>query len=206
MFSIPNFDHSFHPFNTTVDKKKKKNTGQIFFLKTIKLCQISSKSVIHTLTYQISFPCCLVECDSTSQFLSHVESYSIFSSRQKKQNNWRNITSSAFELLTFCALEWRATQCWEFFIRKIAIFSQFQVYLNITQAKQIVNLLLLSNNFYPVISYRSDIKKRRIICCIRFRHSLWSANQLPTQGIKHVLTLYVKNLRSSLCFDRLLRD
>ena len=36
---------------------------------------------------------------------------------------------------------------------KIAIFSQLQVYLSTTQAKQIINLLLL-NNLYLMISYR----------------------------------------------------
>ena len=41
----------------------------------------------------------------------------------------------------------------EFFVPKIAIFSQFQVYLSIIQAEQTINLLLL-HNFYPVISYR----------------------------------------------------
>ena len=35
---------------------------------------------------------------------------------------------------------------------KVAIFSQFWVYLNITQAKQMINLLLLSN-FCPVMSF-----------------------------------------------------
>ncbi|CAD1469530.1 unnamed protein product, partial [Heterotrigona itama] len=30
----------------------------------------------------------------------------------------------------------------------------FRVYSNITQVKQIINLLLLTNNFYPAISYR----------------------------------------------------
>ena len=36
---------------------------------------------------------------------------------------------------------------------QIATFSQFQVYLNATQAKEMISLLLL-NNFYPVIAYR----------------------------------------------------
>ena len=51
----------------------------------------------------------------------------------------------------------------------------FSVYLSITQAKQIINLLLL-NHFYPVTSYRRIRKKRKATnCCIRFGHSLWSA-------------------------------
>ena len=37
------------------------------------------------------------------------------------------------------------------------MFPQFRVYLSATQAKRIVNLLLL-NNFYPVISYGRSSK------------------------------------------------
>ncbi|CAD1469986.1 unnamed protein product, partial [Heterotrigona itama] len=48
-------------------------------------------------------------------------------------------------------------------------------------AKQIINLLLL-NNFYPVMSYRYELKKKATNYYIRFGHSLWFANQLPTQG------------------------
>ena len=66
------------------------------------------------------------------------------------------------------------------FCSKIAIFSQFSICLSITQAKQIINLLLL-NNFYPVISTSSK-RKRRIIVQ-QFGHSLWSAYQLPAQGV-----------------------
>ncbi|CAD1479125.1 unnamed protein product, partial [Heterotrigona itama] len=65
---------------------------------------------------------------------------------------------------------------------KIAIFSQFQVYLSITQAKQIISLLL--HNFYPVIYRTDEFKKKVTNYCIRFGHSLWSANQLPAQGVK----------------------
>ena len=46
-----------------------------------------------------------------------------------------------------------------------------------------INLSLL-NNFYPVISYRRVQKEKNATnYCIRFGHSLWSANQLPAQGI-----------------------
>ena len=46
-----------------------------------------------------------------------------------------------------------------FFCSKIAIFSQFQVYLNKPKsAERIINLLLL-NNFCPAISYRRDRKE-----------------------------------------------
>ena len=74
------------------------------------------------------------------------------------------------------------------FCPKIAIFSQFQVYLGITQAKQIINLLLL-NNFYPMISYDTDEFKKKVTnYCVRFGRSLWSANQLPAQGIDELIT------------------
>ena len=44
--------------------------------------------------------------------------------------------------------------------------------------------LLFLNNFYPVISHRRVQKKKKSTnYCIRFGHSLWSANQLPAQGV-----------------------
>ncbi|KOX80801.1 hypothetical protein WN51_03863 [Melipona quadrifasciata] len=50
------------------------------------------------------------------------------------------------------------------------------------KAKQMTSLLPF-NNFYPVILYRRVQKKKKARnCCIRFGHSLWSANQLPAQG------------------------
>ena len=66
------------------------------------------------------------------------------------------------------------------FCSKIAIFSQFQVYLSITQAKQIINLLLL-NNFYPVIYRRVQKESDELL------YTVWSLvtvrNQLPTQVV-----------------------
>ncbi|KAF3422329.1 hypothetical protein E2986_10876 [Frieseomelitta varia] len=62
--------------------------------------------------------------------------------------------------------------------------SSSKEYLNITQAKQMTSLLLL-DDFCPVISYRCVQKKKKKKAtnyCIRFGHSLWSANQLPAQG------------------------
>ena len=45
--------------------------------------------------------------------------------------------------------------------------------------------LLLFNNFYLVISYRRGQKKKEATNYrIPFGHSLWSANQLPAQGVK----------------------
>ena len=66
---------------------------------------------------------------------------------------------------------------------KVEIFSQFWVYLNITQNKWwIYHSLVIS-----VQRYHSDKFKKmywRIIVHIRFGHSLWSANQLPAQEVK----------------------
>ena len=62
------------------------------------------------------------------------------------------------------------------FCPKIATFSQFQVYYNVTQAKQMTSLLLF-DNFYPVTSYRRVQKEKKATnYCVRFGHSLWSAN------------------------------
>ena len=51
-----------------------------------------------------------------------------------------------------------------FFSPKIATFSQFQVRLNVAQAKQMISSLLLSN-FYPVISYRRVQKESDELSC-----------------------------------------
>ncbi|CAD1474211.1 unnamed protein product, partial [Heterotrigona itama] len=47
---------------------------------------------------------------------------------------------------------------------------------------KIINLSLLSNNFYPAISSTDEFKKKTTNYT-RFGHSLWSANQLPTQRV-----------------------
>ena len=65
------------------------------------------------------------------------------------------------------------------FCPKIAISSQFYVCLSITQAKKILNLLLL-DNFYPVI-YRHEFKKKATNCCIR--SLVMVRNQLPAQVV-----------------------
>ncbi|CAD1469031.1 unnamed protein product, partial [Heterotrigona itama] len=51
------------------------------------------------------------------------------------------------------------------------------------EVKQIINFLLLSNNFYPVIYYTDEFQKKATNYCARFGHSLWSANQLPAQEV-----------------------
>ena len=56
--------------------------------------------------------------------------------------------------------------------------------LSITQAKQIINVLLL-NNFYLVMSYRRVQKKKEATnYCIRFGHSLWSAISCQRKWLK----------------------
>ena len=71
----------------------------------------------------------------------------------------------------------------EFFVPKLQHFLSF----NVTQAEQMMSLLLV-NNFYPMISHRRvQRKKKATNYCIRFGHSLWSANQLPAQGVKSEL-------------------
>ena len=47
----------------------------------------------------------------------------------------------------------------ENFLCRIATFSQFWVYLNVTQAKQMISLLLL-NHFYPAIDVSTGSKER----------------------------------------------
>ena len=44
--------------------------------------------------------------------------------------------------------------------------SQFHVYLNVTQAKRMISLLLFSNNFYPVIPTSSKEKEKATNYCI----------------------------------------
>ena len=72
----------------------------------------------------------------------------------------------------------------ENFLSQIATFSQVtSLYLNVTEVKQMISYFY--NNFYPVMSYRRVQKKKKATdYCIRFGHSLWSANQLPAQGVK----------------------
>ncbi|CAD1476379.1 unnamed protein product, partial [Heterotrigona itama] len=54
-------------------------------------------------------------------------------------------------------------------------------------AKQIINLLLVSNNFYSVVLYRRYyLKRKRQNYCIQFGHSLWSANELPAQEVNEI--------------------
>ena len=55
-----------------------------------------------------------------------------------------------------------------FFSQNCNIFSVLSTVSNITQkAKQITNLLLLSNNFYSMISYRRDEKENdELLYCV----------------------------------------
>ena len=60
------------------------------------------------------------------------------------------------------------------------IFSVLSMFQCENQAKRKISLLLL-NNFYPV----TQEEKKATNYCIRFGHSLWSANQLPPQVVKN---------------------
>ncbi|CAD1469550.1 unnamed protein product, partial [Heterotrigona itama] len=71
----------------------------------------------------------------------------------------------------------------EFFVPKLQYFKY------IYKTKQIINLLLLGNNFYPMILYRDEFKKKAANYCIRFGHSLWSVNHLPAQETKQIINL-----------------
>ena len=89
----------------------------------------------------------------------------------------------------------------EYLVPKIAIFSQFKVYLSITQAKQIINLLLL-NNFYPVISYRRVPKEKE---SDELLYTVWSLvmvrNQLPAQVVSIKLSAnFVADLKKILSY------
>ena len=70
----------------------------------------------------------------------------------------------------------------EFFCPKIATFSQFQVYLSITQTKQIINLLLV-NHFYPVISYRR-VQRGSEELLNTIRSLVMVRNQLPARVVQ----------------------
>ena len=79
-----------------------------------------------------------------------------------------------------------------FFAPKLQCFLSFSIFkhnpdrtnnlLTINGNKQIY--LLLLNNFYPVIPYRRDSKKKATN--YRLGHSLRSANQLPARVVKRV--------------------
>ena len=74
----------------------------------------------------------------------------------------------------------------EFFVPNCNIFSVLSIFKrNKPRQNKIMISLLLLNNFYRAISYRRVQKKKKATnYCIRFGHSLWSANQLPAQGVK----------------------
>ena len=77
-----------------------------------------------------------------------------------------------------CELQIEVTRR-EFFRPKIAIFPQFWVYSNYNP-KDETNC----NNFYSAISYRRVRQESDELLYVRFGHSLWSASQLPAEGIK----------------------
>ena len=101
---------------------------------------------------------------------------------QDTRNDATHSGLELFEIRDNFILTFRATRASRIFYPNIAIFSQFQVYLNITQAT--TNNKFISNfifsNFCPVISYRRDREESDVV----YGHSLWSANQLPAQRVK----------------------
>ena len=85
--------------------------------------------------------------------------------------------------LTSCA----GTTCHarrEYLAQNCNIFSVYicQVYWDITLAKEIINLLLLSD-FHPVIR-ADEFETKATNYCTRFGHSLWSVNHLPAREAK----------------------
>ena len=73
-----------------------------------------------------------------------------------------------YTLLTSCA----GTTCHarrQLFVSQIATFPQFQLYLNVTQAKQMMRwFIILLNHFYPAMSHRRVQKKKKATnYCIR---------------------------------------
>ena len=72
--------------------------------------------------------------------------------------------------------------CVENYLSQIATFSQFQVYLNVTQAKQMISSLLL-NHFYPVISHRHEFKRKRRIIVYGSVARYGPRNQLSEWGV-----------------------
>ena len=84
-----------------------------------------------------------------------------------------------YDDLTRLALESRATQFFFFFsCPKIAVFSQFEVYLSITQAAT-NNKFILSSDIVPTSS-----KRKRRNYCIRLLSLVMVRNQLLAQGVK----------------------
>ena len=88
---------------------------------------------------------------------------------------WFNV--SCIVQLTSC-WRWRATYV-ENFLFHIATFSQFQMYWNVIQYK-VYYFLIIFIRWYHTDAF--ERRKKATNRCVRFGHSLWSANQLPAQG------------------------
>ena len=91
-----------------------------------------------------------------------------------------------------------------FFSQNCNIFSTLvyliQVYLSITQAKQIINLLLLGN-FYPVM-LPINSEMRRIVV-YEFGHSLWSAVSCQRKWlIAEIVSTRARKVKKSIRKER----
>ena len=75
----------------------------------------------------------------------------------------------------------------ENFSSQIATFPQFQVHLNVTQAKLTITLSLL-NNFYPAMSHPRVQKKKKAtnLLCTTRSFVMVRANQLPAEEVKEI--------------------
>ena len=86
----------------------------------------------------------------------------------------------------------------DYFPKQITIVPQFQVYSSMTQAKQIINLLLL-NHFYSVIYRRVQKESDELL------YTVWSLvmvrNQLPEQVVNLLRReFFVQKLQYFLSF------
>ena len=81
---------------------------------------------------------------------------------------------------------------------EIATFSRFQVYLNVTRARQTINLLLV-DNFYPVTSYRRVRKKKKATNC---RVRVGSLVMVRETSCKRLIPVRVPLPPGSVCASR----
>ena len=88
---------------------------------------------------------------------------------------------------------------------KLQQFSQFQVYLSTTRAKQVINLLLL-DHFYPMVSQEQVQKKRKTTSyCIYglvTRYGPQSAGSVRPRNCENCPVVFNKNKEASLIGER----
>ena len=76
-------------------------------------------------------------------------------------------------------------------IMQIATFSQFSVYLNVTQAKQMTSWLLL-NHFYPVMSYRRVQRRKKATNLLYTVRSLVVVRESSCQREGLIFNVYIE--------------